>query len=131
MSKEAMARAYADYHTEAVAFVIVHQGRVQKLYRNRSRFPFITVQPGRPVPEGSLFHRRGHRQGTPSGIDARLPDNWIEVERGRAAPMLCEQVCLQARDFAIIMLWHEPAEDEEDRDDERTSKERWRERLAR
>lgn len=131
VSKEAMARAYADYHPEAVAFVIVHEGRVQKLYRNRSRFPFIRVRPGQPVPEGSLFYRRGHRQAIPSEIDARLPDNWIDVERGRAAPTLCEQVCLQARNFAIIMLWYEPAEDEDEGDDERTAKERWRDRQAR
>lgn len=126
VSKEAMARAYATYHHEAVAFVVVHEGVVQRFYRNQKRFPFITVRPGQRVPQGSLFHRPGLRQLAPSEIDARVPDLWIEVERGRAAPSLCEQVCLQAKGFAMIMLWYELAAGEEDENDERTARQRWR-----
>lgn len=130
VSKEAMARSYADYHPESVSFVIVHEGKVQRVYRNRARFPFITVRRGQPVPQGSLFHRRGHQQSVPSGVDSRVPDLWLDVERGRTAPTLCEQVCLQARGFAIIMLWHERAEDDDEDNDERTAKERFLDRLA-
>lgn len=128
VSKEAMARAYADYHHEAVAFVVVHKGIVKRLYRNRRRFPFITVRPGQPVPQGSIFHKPGLRKLAPSEIDARVPDLWIDVERGRAAPSLCEQACLQANDFAIIMLWYEPAQDDDNENDERTARQRWRDR---
>jgi hypothetical protein len=68
----------------------------------------------------------------PSDIDARLPDNWIDVERGRTAPMMSEQVYLQANGFALIMLWYEPPEDPDfDEDGERTSKERLKLRQAR
>lgn len=133
VSKEAMARAYADYHHETVAFVVVHKGIVKRLYRNRRRFPFITVSPGQPVPQGSIFHKPGLKRLSPSEIDARVPDLWIDVERGRAAPRLCEQACLQANGFAIIMLWYEHDQDEDEEHDERTARQRWLDRrdLAR
>jgi Zn-dependent peptidase ImmA (M78 family) len=132
VSKEAMARAYADYHPEAVAFVIVHEGKVLRSYRNRNRFPFITAGRNQPVPRGSLFHRPGMKPGIPSDIDARLPDLWIDVERGRPAPGMSEQVCLQANGYALIMLWYEPADDPENDDDaDRTARDRWKDRQAR
>jgi hypothetical protein len=58
---------------------------------------------------------------------------WIEIERGRRAPTLYEQVYAQREGFALIMLTLEQSgEDEiEDRDAERTAKERYRNRLAR
>jgi len=132
VSKDAMARAYAEYHSAPIAFVVVRDGKVGATYRNRARFPFITALRGKPVPERSLFYRKGLRPGVPSDIDARLPDNWIDVERGRPAPMMSEQVYLQANGFALIMLWYEPPEDPDfDEDGERTSKERLKLRQAR
>ena len=68
----------------------------------------------------------------PSDIDSRLPDNWIDVERGRQAPTMSEQVYLQSNGFALIMLWYKPADDPDfDEDGERTAKERLQNRLAR
>jgi hypothetical protein len=128
VSKDAMARAYAEYHPETV----VRDGKVGTTYRNRSRFPFITALRGKPVPERSLFYRKGLQVGVPSDIDSRLPDNWIDVERGRQAPAMSEQVYLQSNGFALIMLWYEPADDPDfDADGERTAKERLQHRLAR
>jgi Zn-dependent peptidase ImmA (M78 family) len=95
VSKEAMARAYAEYHPEAIAFVVVREGKVLRTYNSKTRFPFITAVRDRPVPQGSLFYRKGHQTGVPSDVDTRLPDLWIDVERGRAAPSVSEQVCLQ------------------------------------
>jgi hypothetical protein len=134
VSKDAMARAYADHHSENVAFVVVHEGKVLRTYRHRDRFPFITVRSGQAVPTGSLFHKPGHQRGAPSLIESRPPGLWIDVERGRPAPVVSEQVCLQASGFALVMLWHEPAEDDdedEDRDEGRTSRERWKDRQGR
>jgi hypothetical protein len=42
-----------------------------------------------------------------------IPENWIDVERGRQAPTMSEQVYLQSNGFALIMLWYEPADDPE------------------
>lgn len=131
VSKQAMAHAYAKHHQEAVAFVVVQQGVVRGIYRSQQRFPFITVRPGQPVPQGSIFHKPRLRQLAPSEIDSRVPDLWIDVERGRAAPRLCEQVCLQANGFAMIMLWYEPAEEENEESDERTARQRWRDNQDR
>ncbi|MFT3940328.1 ImmA/IrrE family metallo-endopeptidase [Rhodopseudomonas sp.] len=132
VSKEAMARAYSNYHHEAVAFVVVRDGKVVRVYRNERTFPFVTAARGRAVPERSLFYRRGHRVGTPSDVLSCFPDLWIDVERGRKAPLLCEQICLQANGFALIMLWYQSEDDEDfDPDAERTAKDRLRERQGR
>jgi hypothetical protein len=132
VSKDAMARAYAEYHSATIAFVVVRDGNVGAVYRNRIRFPFVTALRGKPVPERSLFYRKGLRVGVPSDIDSRVPDNWIDVERGRQAPTMSEQVYLQSNGFALIMLWYEPAEDPDfDEDGERTAKERLQHRQSR
>jgi Zn-dependent peptidase ImmA (M78 family) len=132
VSKDAMARAYAEYHSEMIAFVVVHDGKVVRSYRNKMRFPFITALRGKAVPERSLFYRKGLRIGVPSDVDTRLPENWIDVERGRQAPTMSEQVYLQSNGFALIMLWYEPADDPEyDEDGERTAKERLKHRQSR
>jgi hypothetical protein len=103
VSKDAMARAYAEFHSETIAFVVVHDGKVVRNYRNKMRFPFITALRGKAVPERSLFYRKGLRIGVPSDVDTRLPENWIDVERGRQAPTMSEQVYLQSNGY----LWCE------------------------
>jgi hypothetical protein len=64
--------------------------------------------------------------GTPSAIDERLPDLWIDVPRGRRAPTLSEQVCLQKNGYALIMLWHEEADEEQEESEDMTARDRWR-----
>jgi hypothetical protein len=132
VSKDAMARAYAEYHSETIAFVVVRDGKVLRNYRNKIRFPYITALSGKPVPERSLFYRKGLQIGVPSDVDTRLPESWIDVERGRQAPTMSEQVYLQSNGFALIMLWYEPADDPDfDEDGERTAKERLKHRQSR
>jgi hypothetical protein len=112
--------------------VVVRDGTVVQNYRNKIRFPFITALRGRAVPERSLFYRKGLQVGVPSDVDTRLPDNWIDVERGRQAPRMSEQVYLQSNGFALIMLWYEPADDPDyDEDGDRTAKERLKHRQSR
>jgi len=130
VSKQAMARAYAMYHEQILAIVFTKAGRVLFAYKH-FKFPFIVVPNGQEVPQNSLLKRKGARQGVASDICECIPDIWIDVVRGRPAPALYEQVLGQRDEFAIVMLWLEPPEDdeEEDRDDERTSKERYRARV--
>ena len=103
--------------------MVVREGKVIRNYRNKTRFPFITALRGKPVPERLLFYRKGLKVGVPSDVDTRIPDNWIDVERGRPAPRMSEQIYLQANGFALIMLWYEPVDDPKyDEDGERTAK---------
>ena len=85
------------------------------------------------MPEGSLLKRYGARNGVASDVRACVPEIWIDVEGGKPAPQLYEQVLGQRDDFAIVMLWLESVEEDEDdhRDEDRTSKERFREQQAR
>jgi len=64
-----------------------------------------------------------------------LSDHWINVERGQPAPKLHEQVMKQRNNFAMTMLWIEiePENEEEDfdREENLTSKQRYRDRMSR
>jgi Zn-dependent peptidase ImmA (M78 family) len=133
VSKQAMANTYAQYQGEMLAFVFTKGGRVLFRYKHLS-FPFLTVRNGQAVPDGSLLKRRRAREGVASDVCECVPDIWIDVERGKPAPQLYEQVLGQRDDYAIVMLWLEkPQEDEEqqDHEGEMTAKERFRERQAR
>jgi Zn-dependent peptidase ImmA (M78 family) len=131
VSKEAASRAYAEFNEHAVAIVVTENGKVRRTYR-KLNFPRIAVDYGRPVPMGSQFHKKGLDQSFASELAECVPDVWLDVERGRRAPTLYEQVYPQRNGFALIMLWLElPEDDEDEQDDDRTSKERLRDRQAR
>lgn len=134
VSKDAAARSYATHHHAKIAIVVVKDGLVARYYPN-GQFPFITARTKRPVPNGSIFHRKNVGIGVFSEIVDTTPDNWVDVERGVRAPMLYEQVYHQANGFALILLWLEDADDGRDEDydpdAERTSKQRLQDRLDR
>ncbi len=134
VSKQAMANAYAQYQGEIIAFVFTKGGRVLFPYKHL-KFPFITVRSGQAVPAGSMLNRRGVGNRVASDVCACIPDVWIEVRRGKPAPQLYEQVLGQRDGFAIVMLWLEPPEVDEDSDDDgdedRTAKERFRRQQER
>jgi Zn-dependent peptidase ImmA (M78 family) len=132
VSLEAVSRAYVTYRSDLVAVVITQNSRLLRYYKDERRFPFITAPYHSPVPHQSLLLRKAHKQGIPSEPDEVDAGIWIDVVRGRAAPTLYEQVCVQNKGFALIMLTVEQNEEEEyDRDAERTAKERYRDRRAR
>jgi IrrE N-terminal-like domain len=133
VSKQAMARAYALYGEHILAFVFAKAGKVLFSVKH-FRFPFIVVGSGATVPQGSLLRRGGTQPGLVSDLRECVPDIWIDVTRGERAPTLYEQTLGQRDQFAIVMLWLEPAEEEdegEDRDADRTASERFRERQQR
>lgn len=132
VSMEAVSRAYVTYRAEPVGVIVTQYGRVLRLYRDDRRFPFITVPSNSPVPQRSLLVRRNHQQRAVSEIDETDAGVWVDVQRGSRAPTLYEQVYLQGQGFALIMLsLEEDGDDVEDRDAERNSKERYRDRVAR
>lgn len=130
VSKDAAARAYAEYHEEAIAVAVIKDRKVQRIYKN-TKFPRISVNYGDAVPAKSLFHHEPARKANPTTIQENGAELWIESDWGKKLPTLYEQVFLQQEGFAILMLWAEISdEDEVDEDDNRTSKERLRHRLG-
>jgi hypothetical protein len=125
VSKEAMARAYADYHPEAIAIVVCKDGKILRAYKNQLRFPYIQPSFGQPIPKGSSYHRTRHAIGVASGLDTCLPDLWISVERGKRAPAIFEQVYPQRDGYALILLKLEKP-DEEEEEEERALERSWR-----
>lgn len=129
VSKEAAARAFATYHDEPVAIVISKDGKIDKVYRNLTRFPRMSVWVGQPVPQASQFHKASRAIPGPSALNQVGAAAWLESEWGKPLPELFEQVLLQQSGYALILLWAELPEEEEV-NDERTAKERYRDRMA-
>lgn len=131
VSRDAAARQFATYHDQAVAIVVVKDGKVLRIYRNVSRFPKLRVDRGHAVPQGSLYHRAKKVLSTPSDIAEARAEQWLESEWGKPMPELFEQVVFQRDGHAQIMLWAEAVADDEyeDADEDRTSKQRLAARL--
>ena len=132
VSKDAAARAYAQYRQDPVATVVVKDGRVQRIYR-AIKFPRMSVSPGDEVPKPSVYHRALASGVELSELKEVAGGQWLESSWGTRMPDLYEQVLLQQHGYALILLWPElPEEDEEDDPDERrTSKQRFADRRGR
>jgi Zn-dependent peptidase ImmA (M78 family) len=132
VSKEAAAWAYSRYHDQNIA-IVVTKNRVIKRIHKSSQFPWITASCGSPVPKASVLHRKNLEERVASDVVSTLPDNWIEVTFGQRPPELYEQVYPQRDGYALLMLWldRESIDDEFDPDENRTSKQRLRDRQFR
>jgi len=130
VSKDSAARAYAEHHDGQVAIAIVKDGVVLRIYRHL-KFPKVGIANGMRVPQASLFHHAAARRRQPSEILENNAGLWLESDWGKPLPNLYEQVLFQQEGYALILLWPEfPDEEEEDRDEDRTAKERYRDRKA-
>jgi hypothetical protein len=129
VSKEVAARAYARYHPENVAIVVIKDGIVRRVHK-RPTFPWINVPYGQPVPKASAYYRNGHGLRRSSDVSGIIPEYWVDLKFGQRAELF-EQVFPQQQGYALLMLWLEIEEAEEEADDERTSKQRFRDRQAR
>lgn len=133
VSKEAAARTYASYHEQPIAMVVVKDGRFERAYRNLSTFPKLCVAQGMPIPAGSIFHRTQKVSGQVTELIEARSEEWLESDWGKPMPDLSEQVQFQANGYALIMLWAEmpEQEDEFDPDEDRTAKQRLADRISR
>jgi hypothetical protein len=132
VSKEAAARAYAQYNEEPVAVVVAQDGKIDKVYRDIARFPRLGVSAGAPVPANSLLFRAAGQLNHPSAIAEARAEAWLESDWGKPLPGLYEQVFFQQNGFALIMLWAELVNEEEDDGwGEKTAKQRFQDRQAR
>ena len=60
VSADAAARTYATYHDEVVGVAVVKDGALLRAYRNPTKFSFLAVSKGEPIPRASIIivHRK-------------------------------------------------------------------------
>jgi hypothetical protein len=97
------------------------------------KFPQLSVDPGNEVPKGSAYWRAIKSKAELTEISEVLPGQWLASDWGRPLPELYEQVLLQRLGYALIMLWPEfpEGDDDFDPDEIRTAKERLADRKGR
>lgn len=131
VSKDAAARAFAQYHEEPIAVAVVHEGKVLRLYKAQ-KFPVASVNSGQPVPRSSVYWRTRNSNTALSEIAEAQAGHWLQSDWGKPLPSLYEQVLHQQMGYALVMLWPElPDEDDDgDPDEDRTAKQRLAHRVG-
>jgi hypothetical protein len=112
VSKDAMARAYADYTRETVAIAVIRNGSVLRIYRNAANFPALAVWRGQPVPAGSVA-QAAFQPGQVSDVEECAPSLWVREPDDRTVDALTEQVLGQREGFSLLMLVAELRDEEE------------------
>lgn len=112
VSKEAMARAWAEHHREPVAIMVAHHGRVLRHYRSED-FPWLPDRHGRATPQESAA-AANLIQGEFSPVEEVEPDVWLSERDARRVLCLTEQILGQRDGYALILLQAELDEDEDD-----------------
>lgn len=131
VSKEAMARAYVQYHDKVLAVVFVKDGKVR--YSTKGlKFPYLNVTTGNAVPHGSAARRRPGVVGTQSEFLECIPEIWVDLDRAAGKPAMYEQVFWQRNGFAMVLLWVEDLDLEEDayEDEDLTARQRYARQLS-
>lgn len=109
VSKEAMARSYAEAHREILAVVIVCNSLVDRLYRPDD-FPWIQPRIGEAIPEDSIASDHRLAPGAISEMEECEPEAWLGPSGASRVEVLSEQVLSQQRGYATILLHAEIAE---------------------
>lgn len=112
VSKDAMARAYADHTREAVAIAVIRNGCVLRTYRNEANFPPLVAWRGQPVPSGSLAGTI-LQPGQVSNVEECEAAVWIREPEDRTVEALTEQLLGQREGFSLLMLVAELRDEEE------------------
>lgn len=103
LSREAMARGYIDAHRETLAIVILHRGRIDRVYRSE-QFPWIEPRPGQPAPVDSIAHGHRLQPGEISEMEECDPETWLGDSGARRVEVLSEQVLVQQSGWATVLL---------------------------
>ena len=109
VSKEAMARSYAEAHRENLAVVILCNGRVQRIYRSEY-FPFIEPGTGQGVTAGSIAWGHRLQPGEISEMEECDPETWLSEYYAARVEVLSEQVLGQSNGYATVLLHAEMAD---------------------
>lgn len=132
VSKDAAARAYAQHYETPIATVVVHKGKVERVYKP-IKFPYVNVVKGSDVPKPSVYWRTKDSKTEMSDIVEVAAGQWLDSKWGQKLPTMYEQVLHQQMDYALIMLWPEMTDEDDEHDPEEnmTSKERYAKQKAR
>jgi Zn-dependent peptidase ImmA (M78 family) len=132
VSKEAAARAYAQYKGDAIATIIVRNGTVLRSYKPVD-FPKLGITDDAPVPKGSRYFHAANTGQELTEIVSNNAGIWLETSWGQKLPEVYEQILYQSGGYAMILLWVErqPRDDhEDDPEDSMTSTERLKHRKG-
>ncbi len=127
-SKEATARRYVDLQDEPCAIVVSHNGQVLRFYRHED-FPFIDIERGDPVPNGSLTAKTYLTTGVPSNSEEMDGGLWLSGYLDHRIPMIYEQVIPQSDEYRLTLL--SLAEDPEEIEEEEKLEESWTPKFKR
>mgnify|MGYP000846699600 FL=1 len=103
VSREAMARGYIDAHRETLAVVILHHGRIDRIYRDKD-FPWIGPRYGEPAPTDSIATGHDYQPGQFSDMEECDLETWFGDHSARQVEVLSEQVLVQQNGWATILL---------------------------
>lgn len=124
VSKEAAARAFAEYNPECVAVLICKDGQLVRRYAKKN-FPWIKLRKGDAIPNVSQLYSHSHNNFETSSLQSTAAGEWIDLKVQNQPPKMYEQVVHLSRGFAMIMLKTIAAEDTEyDPEENLTSKQR-------
>lgn len=103
VSREAMARGYIDAHRETLAVVILHHGRIDRIYRDKD-FPWIEPRHGQLAPTDSIAAGHDLQPGQVTDMEECDPETWLGDNGARQVEVLSEQVLVQQNGWATTLL---------------------------
>lgn len=98
-----MARSYIDAHRETLAVVILHHGRIDRIYRDKD-FPWIEPRYRQPAPTDSITTGHDLQPGQFSDMEECDPETWLGENGARKVEVLSEQILAQQSGWATILL---------------------------
>lgn len=104
VSKDAMARTYAEQHDDPVAILVTQNGKYLRGYWDREKFPWLALRNGDPLPRAAAYFGSEATVGKFSDMDEADPDDWLADPEKANVLELREQVFWQAEGFAMILL---------------------------
>lgn len=81
VSKEAAARAFAEYNPECVAVLICKDGKFLRKYAKRD-FPWIQLRKGDSIPSISVLYCHSGPKGETSSLQETIAKEWIDLRGG-------------------------------------------------
>ena len=104
VSKDAMARTFAEHHEDPIAILVVENGLLRRAYRDPARFPYLAIRNGDRLPLSAEYFSRGVSDRELSTLDDADPDDWLTNAERANLLALREQVLWQQEGFAMVLL---------------------------